>query len=293
MYLYGYQQMLLHPNIKLKSVLEFICQQANSLINCGIYSARQLYFKADKLIGKYDKDSAEYKTNKHFKALYSQAAQQILRTVAESFESFKKLKQAFNRGELTNKPKPPKYRKSGGLALVTYPKQAVKLKDNQIRIPLGKQVKCWFGLDSFVIPMPSNLKFADIKELRILPRNGCFYAEFIYKLEQVNVSLDKDKVLGIDPGLNNWLTCLSNTGLSFIVDGKYVKSLNRWYNKQSTLKENKPQGFWSKKLADITGQLNRRKVIRFQPTTQYPFRIPRHLCGGEVKSNHCSLLLLT
>ena len=29
--------------------------------------------------------------------------------------------------------------------------------------------------------MPSNLKFTDIKELRILPRNQCFYAEFVYE----------------------------------------------------------------------------------------------------------------
>ena len=257
MYLYGTQQVLLHPTGELKSVLEFICQQANSLINCGIYYARQLYFKTQKLIGKYDLE-AEYKNHKHFKVLYSQAAQQILRSVAEAFESFKKLRQAFYRGEILEKPKPPKYRKPGGLALVTYPKQALRLVDGQIRLPLGKQVKYWFGVDSFTIPMPSNLSFAEIKELRILPRNKCFYAEFVYKLEPVKVTSDKDKVLGIDPGLNNWLTCLSNTGLSFIVDGKHIKSLNRWYNKQvATLKENKPEDFWSNRLAAITEKRNR------------------------------------
>ena len=190
--------------------------------------------------------------------------------MAESFESFKKLKQAFNRGELVDKPRPPKYRKSGGLALVTYPKQALRLKDTSIRIPLGKQVKCWFGIDSFVIPMPSNLKFVDIKELRILPRNGFFYAEFVYKRETVKIDLDKDKVLGIDPGLNNWLTCVSNIGKSFIVDGRKVKSQNQWYNKQvSRLKKNKPQGFWSDELANITEKRNRvmrdgiNKIARF------------------------------
>ena len=114
MYLYGCQQVLLHPDIELKAVLEFICQQANSLINCGIYYARQLYFKAQKLIGKYDLE-AEYKNHKHFKALYSQAAQQILRSVAESFESFKKLRSAFCRGELLDKPRPPSHSKVWGI----------------------------------------------------------------------------------------------------------------------------------------------------------------------------------
>jgi len=163
----------------------------------------------------------------------------------------------FKRGELTEKPKPPKYRK-GGLNVVSYPKQALRLVDGYIRIPLGRQVKTWFGIDSFSLKMPSNLSSVDIKELRILPRNRCFYAEFVYKVQEKRMDVDSSRVLGIDPGLNNWLTCISNTGLSFIVDGKHVKSLNRWYNKQiSTIKEGKPQGFWSNKLADITEKRNR------------------------------------
>ncbi len=70
--------------------------------------------------------------------------------------------------------------------------------------------------------------------------------------------LDTSKVLGIDPGLNNWLTCVSNIGTSFIVDGKELKALNQWYNKQtSTMKDGKPQGFWSRTLAQITEKRNR------------------------------------
>jgi IS605 OrfB family transposase len=63
--------------------------------------------------------------------------------------------------------------------------------------------------------------------------------------------------LGIDHGLNNWLTCVSNIGTSFIIDGKHLKSLNQWYNKRvSVLKEGRPQGFWSKHLARITEKRN-------------------------------------
>ncbi len=67
----------------------------------------------------------------------------------------------------------------------------------------------------------------------------------------------KITVLGIDHGINNWLTCVSNVGTSFIVDGKHLKALNQWYNKRvATLKENQPQGFWSKQLANITEKRN-------------------------------------
>jgi lycopene cyclase CruP len=102
-----------------------------------------------------------------------------------------------------------------------------------LRFPLGAQVKAkllgrklpskelraWFGLDAFYLPMPSNLArdlrqgdsppnsldYKSIREFRILPRNGCFYVEFVYKLEVVKSDVNPDFVLGIDPGLNNWL----------------------------------------------------------------------------------------
>lgn len=190
--------------------------------------------------------------------MHSQAAQQILRTVTESFKSFYSLIKAYLEGKITDRPRIPNYRKKGGMATVSYPKQALKLKEGQIRIPLGNTCKRWFGIDSFYIPMPRNINFADIKELRILPRNKCFYFEFVYNKVIDKLELKQENVLGIDPGLTNWLTCVSNVGTSFIIDGKQVKSMNRWYNKKvSTLKDNKPHGFWSKKLAAITEKRNR------------------------------------
>ncbi|HHP7230988.1 MAG TPA: RNA-guided endonuclease InsQ/TnpB family protein [Xenococcaceae cyanobacterium] len=255
--MYGCQQVLVSQNNDLINILTFLCEESHKLTNMGIYYARQLYFKAKKIIGKYDLEK-EYKTNYHALVLHSQAAQQILRTVAESFKSYKGLVKAYKKGEITDRPRIPNYRKKGGLATVSYPKQALKLEENQIRLPLGKTCKRWFGLDSFYIPMPSNLNFADVKELRILPRNKCFYFEFVYTKEVKKVKLNSNNVLGIDPGLNNWLTCVSNVETSFIVDGKHIKSMNRWYNKQvSTIKENKSQGFWSNRLAKITEKRNR------------------------------------
>ncbi|WP_293149994.1 hypothetical protein [Okeania sp. SIO2C9] len=100
------------------------------------------------------------------------------------------------------------------MATVSYPTHALKLKDNQIRVPLGNTCKRWFSLDCFYIPMPSNLEFNAIKELRILPINRCFYYEFVYEKEVVKPQLNQENVLGIDHGLNNWLTCVSNVGTS-------------------------------------------------------------------------------
>jgi len=257
--MFGCQQVLINPDKGLQAILEFICGEANKLHNCAVYYARQMYFKAHQFVRPFDLIN-ELKRNPHYGALCAQAAQQVCGAVGESIKSYKGLIKLFREGGLEYRPKLINYREKDGLHLIAYPKQALgkKLVDGQIVIPLGQKVQAWFGLKNFKLPMPSNLEYSEIREIRILPRNGCFYAEFVYKVQSIEVALDSSLALGIDPGLSNWLTCVSNAGTSIIVDGLHLKSLNRWYNKQvSTLKDGKPQGFWSKRLAAITEKRNR------------------------------------
>lgn len=254
---YGCQQVLINADKELRSVLEFVCQESAKLGNCGTYYARQLYFKTGKIPSKYDLHRL-FKTNPHFQAMYSHVAQQCLTTIAESFKSYIGLVKAVKQGNAEQRPRLPGYRKDG-LALATFPRADVKLKGEMLRFPLGKKVSIWFRLDAFYLPMPSNLEYEDIVEVRILPRNQCFYAEYVYKMKAAPRYYFSDKrVLGIDPGINNWLTCVSNIGTSFIVDGRHIKSMNQYYNKRvATLKENKPRIFWSRQLAHITEKRNR------------------------------------
>jgi putative transposase len=252
----GVQQNLIHTDKDTQSILEYICGEANKVHNCAVYYARQIWFKTRRFVTGFDLVK-EIGTNKHFSALPSDAAVQACLSVGESVNSFAALLKKSRAGELEQKPRFPGYR-NPGYQLVTFPKRALKLVDGQIRFPLGQQVYSWFGLKDFYLPMPTNLEFAVIKEIRILPRNRQFYAEFIYQVNPVNVEVDKSKVLGIDHGIDNWLTCVSNVGTSFIVDGLHLKSLNQWYNKTvAKIKEGKVQGFWSNRLATITEKRNR------------------------------------
>ncbi len=93
----------------------------------GIYYARQLYFKAQKALGKFDLEKI-YKDNNHYKILCSQAAKQILRIVAESFKSYYKLIKAYKEGKIADRPRIPNYRKKDGLATVSYPQQVLRLQ---------------------------------------------------------------------------------------------------------------------------------------------------------------------
>lgn len=107
-FMYGCQQVLINADIELEAVLEFVLGESNKLRNCGIYYARQLYFKTGKIVSKYALHSL-LKINPHFQALYASAAQQTLTSVAESFKSFIGLLKGIKNGSVTQRPKIPGY----------------------------------------------------------------------------------------------------------------------------------------------------------------------------------------
>lgn len=257
--MFGCQQVLIKLDKETQAILEYLCSESAKLSNCGIYYSRQLYFKTARIPNRAElhKVLGTDNQNLHYKAFYSDTAQQILTGVAESFKSFMGLLKGIKEGRVTQRPKLPGYRQSG-MALVTFTGRSVKLKDGMLRFPLGSKVKTWFGLDAFFLPMPSNLDFKAIREYRILPRNGCFYLELIYKTENIRSNVNPVKCLAIDHGIDNWLTCVSNAGTSFIIDGKHLKSLNQGYNKRvASLRSGKANGYWSKRLASLTEKRNR------------------------------------
>ena len=280
--MYGTIQVKLTVSDAVMAYLVYQCHQANNLINSTLFHVRQAHFNSCPRKAFFDEDGmfrtafelkavkASYpelckqmRQNVHYVALGGQCAQQTLKRVAESFASFNQLLKRYFGGEGT-RPKMPRYRKRGGLAPLSFPAQALKfnIETGECKIPVSRDnaqfVKEEFGISELWINGCAGIKPERIAELRILPRNGCFYAEYVYKGRDYQSSVDLTNALGIDPGLNNWLTCVSTQGLSFILDGRKLKSINQWYNKRvAKLKEGKPQGYWSNQLAAITEQRNR------------------------------------
>ncbi|MEH2141865.1 MAG: hypothetical protein V7K54_06250 [Nostoc sp.] len=123
--------------------------------------------------------------NIHAQAMPSVPAQQTLLSVSEAFKSFKNLRDLFFKKELSQKPKLPHYRKSGGLFKVAYPAvgagKPTLTNDNKIRFPLGNQINRWFQVKEFYLPLPMNLDFKKVKEFTILPKNGNFTLSVVTK----------------------------------------------------------------------------------------------------------------
>jgi putative transposase len=257
--IYGCQQDRLKLDTFEQKVIEYLCRQANSLTNCAIYALKRSFRLSGQIDYNYYDLDKHLKQNKHYKCLFSQVAQQTLMSVCESFKSHSEVMQLWYQGELEDKPKMPKYRQSGGMSGFTYPAQHLKLNETVetglIRLPLGAEIALREGIKEIYIPAPKNIHPEKIKEVRIFPRNKCFYVEWVYQRKEQVYRLDQNKALGIDPGVKNWLTCVSNTGDSFIIDGKKPNFWNRTLNRE-VAKHNR--GFWSKKLALMTEKRNRR-----------------------------------
>lgn len=84
--------------------------------------------------------------------------------------------------------------------------------------------------------IPPNIADKKIKEVRIHPRYNAkfFEIEYIYEQPKIKSDVDPDKFLGVDFGLDNLASCVTNEGASFIIDGKKIKSYNRLFNKENT-----------------------------------------------------------
>lgn len=272
-----------------ENVLDFLvygCEQAAKLANCVTFEIRQAHFevcprtefwdnsgvfrsgfKTKPVKANYANLCKSFTNNAHFKALGGQRAQQVIKSVVESFRSYNKLIPLWFDGELKAKPKMPGYRSQGALAPFSIPAQGVRLdiETGLARIPVSLECKPDFKLISDELALPSAIGFKpeQLAEIRILPRNGEIYAEYVFEDDSpaypnCNLALDHAKALGIDHGRDNWLTCVGSDGRSFIADGRKVKSLNQWYNKQvSTIKDGKPQAYWDDELAFITERRNR------------------------------------
>lgn len=217
--------------------LRTLCRLSKNLYNSTLYEVRQHFFNNGEHLNYYDA-YPRLKENENYQVLTSQMAQQTMKRVDESFQSFFKLVEKKRQNKYDQRISPPNYLPKDGYFLLDYPDQAFQFRDDHIRIGVPKQVREQHDIDITEIQIPftyDEVREKDIKRLQILPRGqDCTHFEYrlVYVEEPEPIDTEKDSWLSIDLGVDNLATCLDHRGHSFIVCGKKLKSMNRWFNKK-------------------------------------------------------------
>lgn len=212
------------------TIREF-CHTAKNLANEAIYNVRQHYFTEGEFL-KYEKNYTLLKNSPNYKVLNSNMAQQILKEVDGSFQSFFGLLKLVKQGKYAFMGcKLPHYLPKDGYTTLII--GFVRLKGNQLILPFSNSFKKTHK--SVEITIPPILLDKTIKEIRIiLKANARFFEiQYIYEAECIQRNLNTNNALALDLGINNLVTAVSNSGQSFIIDGKRLKSINQWFNKEN------------------------------------------------------------
>lgn len=256
-----------------------LCHIAKNLANQAIYNVRQYYFTEGEYLN-YEKNYSLLKTSDNYKMLNSNMAQQILKEVDGSFKSFFGLLKLAKKGKYAFKDcKLPHYLPKDGYTTLVI--GFVRLRGNKLILPFSNTYKKTHK--AIEIMIPPVLIDKKVKEIRIIPKSNArfFEIQYIYEAECMQRNLNPSNALALDLGINNLVTAVSSKGKSFIIDGKKLKSINQWYNKENTrLQSIKDKQRFGKKTT------NRQKTItrnRNNKVNDYMSKVARKII------NYCIL----
>ena len=228
------KQQVKHLTKEEYNILRELCRTAKNLTNQAIYNVRQHYFQEKQYL-RYEANYHELKNSDNYKLLNSNMAQQTLKDVDQMFKSFFALIKLAKQGKYNFKHiRLPNYLPKNGYSNLIIGQ--IRIKDDGIlTIPFSNTFKKKHEVKKIQIKVPQILKDKNIKEIQIIPKfNARFFEiQYTYEIQEENIKLNTNNALAIDLGVNNLCTCVTNTGKSFIIDGKKLKSINQFFNKRN------------------------------------------------------------
>lgn len=215
--------------------LRELCQLSNNLYNVALYNIRQYFFN-QKLFLTYESNYHECKDNENYTMLQAGVAQQTLKVADRSFKSFFNLLKKCKTGDYRyHDVKIPHYRKKGGYFNLIFSTNAISVKNGYFKLPISREYrKAHPNMEDILIPYPDRLNDAELKEVRICPYdNGRYFKiQYVYHWYKEEVNVNPANIMAIDLGVENLATCTSNVGTPFIMDGRKLKSINQYWNKE-------------------------------------------------------------
>lgn len=246
-------------NLFFTMLLEF-CHDSKNLYNHANYIVRNefvtngkwvRYNELDKIL-KSDNDYPDYANMPT-----AQSAQQTLKLLEKNWKSFFKSINDWskNKNKYHGMPKMPKYKNKNGYYELILTNQNCKLKGDIIHFP--KAFKGFTVKPKFI----ERDDFLSFQQVRFIPHKNKIIIELVYKIAEFTPLADNSRYIGIDIGVNNLATVCNNAGLpAFIINGKPLKAINQYYNKEishyrETCKRMNNKDF-SKRMTKLTYKRN-------------------------------------
>ena len=229
---------------------------SKNLYNQATYQIRQAYLHE----GNYLPYAEIFHRVKHlecYRALPRKVSNSILILIDKNWRSFRTALKEWDAHpeKFTGKPKIPGYKdKVKWHNILIYDMQALSKK----ALKRGMIAPSGLGIE---IPTKQTRKTID--QVRIVPRPDGYVVEVVYQKAEEQRAVDPSHIAALDLGVNT-LAAITSTKQGFLpllVNGRPLKSLNQYYNKQRARHQRrltKANRFTSRQLDRITTKRNRR-----------------------------------
>lgn len=254
-------------------LLKEMCHLSKNVYNEALYNIRQHYFAENQYL-RYEANYPLMKVSDNYSRLGANISQQTMRCVDAAFKSFFSLLDLVKKNKFSpSAVKIPKYLDKDGL----YPLHLsqAQIKNGKFLVPMSPEMKRESDV-RIRIAIPPQILDKKIRQIHIIPKHNGRYFEVRYMFDEDEIEkpeLDFGKVLAIDVGVNNFATCVTNNFDAFIIDGKYLKSTNQWYNKElarlSSIKDHQKIKGYTNLQYRITEKRNRRIQDYIYCTAKY------------------------
>lgn len=242
-------------------ILKELCQYSNNLYNVALYNIRQYFFN-EKQFFTYESNYYKCKENENYALLQAGVAQQTLKVADRSFKPFFNLLKKCKTGDYRyHDVKIPHYRKKGGYFNLILSTNAISVVNGYFKLPISRGYrKSHPDMEDILIPYPERLNGVELKEVRICPHdNGRYFKiQYVYRWYKKETLVNPDNIMAIDLGVENLATCVSNVETPFIMNGRKLKSINQYWNKEKA----RLQSIAMKQGMRTTHQINRITIKR-------------------------------
>lgn len=220
--------------IKYDKRISKLCHISKNLYNTANFRIRQEYEEYKHYMGYYALDNL-MKDDENYKKLPVQTAQQVLMILDENWQRYleNKQKHKINPEKFTGKPRKPGYLEKDGEFVLVFTDQQVWNINGDIRFP--KRISIYNSNSLNFLKVKTRLK-NHIKQVKIVPKGVGYVINLVYykevKIDNLRLEKSKDRIMGIDLGVNNTVAIVDNIGdTPIIIKGGIIKTINQFYNK--------------------------------------------------------------